>query len=112
MVLTTAGAILLARRDRHLLAGLVLALGTFCRHLTLIAGTGLLTAQLRQRPTPKQFLLNPRVLTLALPWLAPVAFGAFLMKRYGDPLAASARARAVGRRGVVLRVACARGGVL
>ena len=69
MVLTSAGAMLLAMRGRHVAAGGVLGLGVLARHLTIVAGLSLLAAQVRERGLhPRRFLLHRPFLGLVLPF--------------------------------------------
>jgi hypothetical protein len=86
MILSTALAVLLALDGRHVLAGVVLGFGVLARHLTLLAGVSLLLAQVRQRPSPRRFVLSPSILGLAAPWIALVGYCVFQYLRFGDPL--------------------------
>ena len=87
MILSTALAVLLALDGRHVLAGVVLGFGVLARHLTLLAGVSLLVAQVRQRPTPRRFVLSPSILGLAAPWVALLAYCVFQYLRFDDPFA-------------------------
>jgi hypothetical protein len=70
MICFSALAILLALRGNHIWAGVALSFGVLARHLTMFAGAGLLTAQLRQRGVHlRRFLWSPAILGLAIPWL-------------------------------------------
>ncbi len=85
MLLTSSGALLLAMRKRHILAGGVLGLGILARHLTVIAGLGLLVAQLRERGFhPKRFLWNPAFLGLLLPFVIASSYAVYCHYHYGD----------------------------
>jgi hypothetical protein len=48
-ILLGAVAVTLAMKSRHIAAGTVLGLGIWARHLTVLTGAALLTAQLRER---------------------------------------------------------------
>ncbi len=86
MVLFSALAIALAIRGRHLWAGVALGFGVLARHLTLLAGAGLVVAQVRQRGwNPRRLLLHPDVLGLVIPWLFLGAYCAYQYVRFGDP---------------------------
>lgn len=87
MVLLSAWSIDLALRGRHWAAGLALAVGSWSRHLTLLAGFGLVTAQWEQRPTVKKFLLSPNLLSLAVPPLGLVAYCVYQKVVWGNFLA-------------------------
>lgn len=88
MILYSALAILFALRGQHIWAGVMLGFGVLARHLTILAGAGLLAAQIRQRGIqPKRFLLSPAILGLLIPWLF---LGLYCLHQYtlfGDPLA-------------------------
>ena len=88
MILATAGSLLLAKRGKHLWAGLVLGLGVMARHLTLSGGTALIAAHIRQRGIhPKKLLLNWGILGLLIPWAFLGAFSYYLWWTTGDALA-------------------------
>ncbi len=87
MVLLSAWSIDLALRGKHWAAGLALAVGSWSRHLTLLAGFGLVTAQWQQRPSVKKFLLSPALLSLALPPLGLVAYCTYQKVAWGNFLA-------------------------
>jgi hypothetical protein len=88
MMLATAWSIALARKGKHISGGLALTVGFAARHLTLAGGAGILAAQIRQRGLhPKNFLLNPGVIGLLLPWAFLAAFSWYLSWKVGDPLA-------------------------
>lgn len=87
MILSSALAILLALRRNHLWAGTVLGLGILARHLTLLAGTALLVAQIRQRGIrPKAFLFHPALLGLVIPWIFLGSYLLFQYAAFGDAL--------------------------
>lgn len=91
MIVSSALAILLARRGNHLSAGIALGFGVLARHLTLFAGAALLAAQIRQRGLhPKRLLLNPAILGLLIPWLALALYSFYQYKTFGNPLAFAA----------------------
>ena len=88
MVLTSALAVLLALRGRHVAAGGVLGLGVLARHLTLVAGLSLLAAQVRERGLhPRRFLLNPAFLGLVLPLGCASLYMLYLGLSRGEPFA-------------------------
>ncbi|MCP3137918.1 mannosyltransferase family protein [Pyxidicoccus xibeiensis] len=88
MVLTSAGAMLLALRGRHVAAGAVLGLGVLARHLTIVAGLSLLAAQVRERgAAPRRFLSSLAVLGLALPFVFVGLYMLYLGQTRGEPLA-------------------------
>jgi hypothetical protein len=88
MIFFSALAILLALRGNHIWAGVALGFGVLARHLTLLAGTGLLAAQLRQRGIhPKRFLLSPAILGLVVPWLFLGLYCLYLDIKFDNPLA-------------------------
>ncbi len=88
MALSSAAAIYLALRGRHILAGAALGAGVLARHLTIIAGPALLVAQLQERGWhPRRLLLNSGILGLLLPFALPGLYFAFLAQRFGNPLA-------------------------
>ena len=87
-VLATAGAMLLARRNKFIWAGLVLGIGVMGRQLALFGGVGLLATYLLQNGfKPKKLLLNRGLLGLALPLLFIGAWSLYLNYKLGDPLA-------------------------
>jgi len=87
MIFSSALAILLALRGRHILAGIVLGFGVLARHLTLFAGAALLVAQLRQRGLrPKSFFLSFAILGLVIPWLFLGAYCLYLYLTFDDAL--------------------------
>lgn len=87
MVLFSALAIDSATRGQHLRAGLELAAGVLGRHLTLVAGLGLLFAQVQQRPSLARFFKSPAWLALALPWLSLFGYMLYQQLAWGDFLA-------------------------
>lgn len=87
MILGSAVALLLAFEKRHLLAGSALGLGIMARQLSVFGGAGMLVAQLRQRPTARQFLLNRSFFGLVIPFLYLAAFSFHLKMVRGDALA-------------------------
>lgn len=87
MLLSTALAIWLAMRQRHLWAGTVLGLGILARHLTVIGGLALLVAQLRERGWhPRRFVLHRHFLGLVLPLAIASLYLVYLSVHFGDPL--------------------------
>jgi len=81
-------ALALAYKGRHLWAGLVLGVGILGRHLTVVAGLGLLVAQLLERGRkPLRFVLHKDFLGLLLPFAVAGTYCVFLAQRFGDPLA-------------------------
>ncbi len=87
MLASSAGAIALAYRRRHLAAGAVLGLGILARHLTVIAGVALLVAQLRERGwRPRNFILHRDFLGLVIPLAMVGVYFAYLGVRFDDPL--------------------------
>jgi hypothetical protein len=87
MVLLSALSIDFALRGHHFRAGLALAVGVLARHITLLAGAGLLIAQLQQRPSPGRFFKSPAWLALALPWLSLVGYCLYQYFGWGNFLA-------------------------
>jgi len=88
MVLTSAAAMLLAMRGRHVAAGGVLGLGVLARHLTIVAGLSLLAAQVRERGLhPRRFLLHRSFLGLVLPFALASLYMLYLYATRGEPLA-------------------------
>ncbi len=88
VVLSTAGAMLLAKRNHYYLAGLVLGLGTMSRQLSLLGGAGLVAIYVRQRGwNVKKLLLDPALLGFLIPWAFVGAFAYYLKVKLGDPLA-------------------------
>jgi len=95
MILFSALATALALRGKHLSAGTALGLGILSRHITVVAGTALLAAQIRQRPNLRRFLFHPAFLGLVMPFVLAGGYMLFQYVRFGDPLAFW-RARAIG----------------
>ncbi len=88
MVLTSALAVWLALRGRHLSAGAVLGLGVLSRHLTLVAGLSLLAAQVKERGLhPRRFLLHPAFLGLVLPFAFASLYMLYLRLTVGEAFA-------------------------
>ena len=87
MVLLSALAMDYALRGQHFRAGLALAVGVLSRHITLLAGAGLLVAQLQQRPSLGRFLKSPAWLALALPWLSLLGYCLYQHFVWGNFLA-------------------------
>jgi len=88
MVAATAGALLLAQRRHHILAGLVLGLGVMARQLSLLGGAGLVVVHIRQRGwNLRKLLFSPAVLGLIVPWLFIAAYALFLKRVLGEPFA-------------------------
>ena len=86
MILGSALALLLALERRHLLAGHALGLAIAARQISAFAGVGMFVAQLRQRPSVRQFLLSPSIFGLVIPLFYLAAFGLYLKKVTGDAL--------------------------
>jgi len=84
MVLFTALSLDHATRGQHLRASLALAAGVLARHLTLLAGLGLLLAQVQQRPSLRGFFKSPAWLALALPWLSLFGYMLYQQLAWGD----------------------------
>jgi hypothetical protein len=88
LIFSTALAVALARKNKHLLAALAITVGLAARHLTILGGVALVVAQVRQRGLhPKKLLLSPALLSLLLPWLFLAGFSLYLNARLGDPFA-------------------------
>jgi hypothetical protein len=87
MVLFSALSIDYATRGHHLRAGLALGAGVLARHITLLAGLGLLFAQVQQRPSLGRFFKSPAWLGLALPWLSLFGYTVYQKLAWGDFLA-------------------------
>lgn len=89
MVLGTATTLWLARRGWFWRASLALGAATLCRHLSILAGAGLLWLWVEQGWAKAKLrgLVSPHVLSLGVPWLFPAGFAYFLAQRYQDPLA-------------------------
>ncbi|MBN1206594.1 MAG: hypothetical protein JXB05_17045 [Myxococcaceae bacterium] len=88
MVLTSALAVFLALRGRHVAAGAILGLGVLARHLTIVAGLSLLAAQVRERGLhPRRFLLHPAFLGLLLPFGLASLYLLYLHLTRGEPFA-------------------------
>ena len=88
VVLTTAGAMLLARRKHWFWAGIVLGIGILGRQLALLGGAGMLAIYIRQRGLNwKKLLLDPSLFGLVIPWLFIGGFAWYLSVVLGDPLA-------------------------
>lgn len=88
LIFFTALSILLALRGHHLAAGAALGMGVLARHLTIVFGGALLTAQVNQRGIhPRKLLWHPAVLGLALPFALGGIYLLFLRSRFGDPFA-------------------------
>lgn len=87
MVLLSALSLDYATRGQHFRAGLALAGGVLARHLTMLAGIGLLVAQVQQRPSIRRFFKSPAWLALALPWLSLGGYCLYQQLVWGDPLA-------------------------
>lgn len=87
MALSTAAAVLLAYRRRHVWAGAALGVGVLARHLTILGGAALLVAQLRERGrNPLRFVFHRAFVGLLLPFLVPCLYFGYLWHRFGDPL--------------------------
>jgi len=84
MVLLSALSIDYALKGQHFRAGLALAVGVLSRHITLLAGAGLLIAQVQQRPSLGKFLKSPAWLALALPWLSLLGYCLYQLLVWGD----------------------------
>jgi Dolichyl-phosphate-mannose-protein mannosyltransferase len=87
MVLLSALALDYALRGQHFRAGLALAVGILSRHLAMVAGLGLLVAQVQQRPSLGRFFKSPAWLALALPWLSLLGYCVYQQLVWGDFLA-------------------------
>jgi hypothetical protein len=87
MVLLSALALDLALRGQHWRAGLALAAGVLSRHLTMLAGAGLLVAQVQQRPSLGRFFKSPTWLALGLPWLSLLGYCLYQQVVWGNFLA-------------------------
>lgn len=79
MMLSTAGAIWLAMRRRHISAGAVLGIGILARHLTALGGLTLLAMQIRDRD-----LRARRFIGLVLPLAITSLYFVFLQSHFGD----------------------------
>jgi hypothetical protein len=85
MVFAGAAALALALSGRHLAAGAALAAGVLARHTTLIAGLGLLAAQLRETGArPWRLFTRPALLGLILPIPIFLLFPVYSFHRYHD----------------------------
>lgn len=84
MVLLSALALEAALKGQHFRAGLWLAAGVLSRHVTLLAGAGLLIAQIQQRPSVGKFLKSPAWLALSLPWLSLGGYCLYQYLAWGD----------------------------
>ena len=84
MVLLSALAMDYALRGQHFRAGFALAAGVLSRHLTMLAGIGLLVAQVQQRPSLGRFFKSPAWLALALPWLSLGGYCLYQQLAWGD----------------------------
>lgn len=87
MVLFSALALDLALRGQHFRAGAALGIGSLSRHVALLAGLGLLIAQVQQRPHPLRFFKSPAWLALFVPWLGLLGYCIYLKQAFGDYLA-------------------------
>lgn len=87
MVLFSALALDLALRGQHLRAGAALAIGSLSRHVALLAGAGLLLAQVQQRPSLIRFFKSPAWLGLLVAWLGLLGYCVYLKLTFGDFLA-------------------------
>lgn len=87
MILGSSLALALALANRHLLSGSVLGLGILARQLSVFGGAGMLVAQIRQRPSAKQFFFNRNIFGLVIPFLYVAAFAFHLKMVRGDALA-------------------------
>jgi hypothetical protein len=87
MLFFGALSVLLALQGRHIWAGVALGFGVLARHLTLLNGAALLTAQVRERGRdPRRFLLSPAILGLIIPWLFLGLYCLYLYQQFGNPL--------------------------
>lgn len=88
MFASSVTALYLAHKGRHLWAGVVLGVGILGRHLTVIAGLGLLVSQLLERGRkPLRFVFHWDFLGLVLPFVVAGTYCVFLAWRFDDPLA-------------------------
>lgn len=88
MIFTSALALFLALRGQHLAAGVALGFGVLARHLTMVAGAGLLMAQIRERGLhPRRLLLSPAILGLLIPWIFLGAYSFYQYRMFGNALA-------------------------
>ena len=86
VVCLTAGAVLLALKGRHFLAGLVLAAAVLTRHVAIVVGAALLAARIRQRGVGLGFF-RWDVTGLLLPFAAVGGYALYLKQRFDDPMA-------------------------
>jgi hypothetical protein len=87
MLFFSALAILLALNGRHLWAGSALGVGILARHLTVIAGAGLLAAQIRaHRREPLRVLLHKDLLGLIVPFCIAGIYPLYCYFAFGDAL--------------------------
>ncbi|WP_338866020.1 mannosyltransferase family protein [Myxococcus stipitatus] len=85
MVFFTALALLLGLRGRPWSAALALGFGGLARHLSLVAGLGLLFQQLRSRGGGWRAWFQRDLFALALPLVMVSLYFLFLGRRFGDP---------------------------
>jgi len=86
MILFTALSLRFAMKGQHLRAGAALGLGVLARHISMLAGAGLVVAHVRQRGwNVRRLLFTPAVLGLLLPWAALGAYCLYLNKAFGSP---------------------------
>ncbi len=87
-VFFAASAILLALDRRYVAAGLVLALGTATRHVSLLAVASLVALAMQERGAgPRALLWHRGALAFVLPLLGIGAHSLFCSLRFHDPLA-------------------------
>jgi hypothetical protein len=88
MVIGGAGALLLAVRQRHIWAGVVLGIAALARHPTILAGLGLLTMQLQEvGGHPIKLLKRRAALGLILPIAILSLWPLYLHFHFRDALA-------------------------
>ncbi|MBC8106485.1 MAG: hypothetical protein H7Z14_07845, partial [Anaerolineae bacterium] len=85
MMLSTAGAIWLAMRRRHLSGGAVLGIGILARHLTALGGLTLLAVQIKERGLhPRRLIFHRDFIGLLLPLAMLSFYFVFLQSQFGD----------------------------
>ncbi|QSQ15307.1 mannosyltransferase family protein [Myxococcus landrumensis] len=85
MVFFTALAVLLGLRGHPWWAAVALGFGGLARHLSLVAGLGLLFQQLRSRGGGVRAWFHRDLLALALPLVMTSLYFVFLWRKFGDP---------------------------
>lgn len=85
MLVSTGLAMWLALRGRHIWAGVALGVGGLARHMSMVAGLGLVAFQARERGFRPKALFHRDTLGLIIPLFCFAAYPIFLWTRFHNP---------------------------